>query len=145
MMLSKKSCRFFVLCLIATLLTSFLPSIAAAQQTDPQTVIDKAEALFQQGQQAFEKGQMDEARKLFDQALDAVMISGLDLRSNPKLDSYYRRLLERIHKFESKPEAADPKLEGHAEVVEPSVLDEISNVSETEIATTTPEGIKIYG
>ena len=97
MRLSKKACHFFVLCLISTLLISLLPSIAAAQQADPQAIIDKAEALFRQGQQAFEKGQKEEARKLFDQALDAVMTSGLDLRSNPKLDSYYRQLLERIH------------------------------------------------
>lgn len=145
MMLSKKSCRFFVLCLISTLLISMLPSIAAARQTDPQAIIDKAESLFRQGQQASEKGQTEEARKLFDSALDAVMMSGIDLRSNSKLDSYYRQLLERIHKFESNPEAADPKLEGHAEIVEPSALDEIAKVSETELATTTPDGIKIYG
>jgi membrane-bound lytic murein transglycosylase D len=145
MRLSKKACRFFVLCLISTLLTSVLPSIAAAQQTDPQAIINKAEALFQQGQQASEKGQKEEARKLFDQALDAVMTCGLDLRSNPKLDSYYRQLLERIHKFESGPEDTDHKLEGHTEIVEPSALDEISNVSESELATTTPDGIKIFG
>jgi len=127
------------------LLTSILPSRALAQQTDPQSVIDRAEALFQQGREAHTKGQTEEARKLFDQALDAVMMAGLDLRSNQKLDSFYRQLLERIHKFESRPDDADNKLDGHAEIVEPSVLDELSKISESELATVTPDGIKIYG
>ncbi len=138
-------CRFIVFCSISMLLTSILPSRALAQQTDPQSVIDRAEALFQQGREAHTKGQTEEARKLFDQALDAVMMAGLDLRYNQKLDSFYRQLLERIHKFESRPDDADNKLDGHAEIVEPSVLDELSKISESELATVTPDGIKIYG
>ena len=40
---------------------------------------------------------------MFDNALDTVLQSGIDIKTNPKLDTYYRSLVERIHKHEALP------------------------------------------
>lgn len=109
-----------------------------------QTVIEKAESYFRQGQEAFNKGDRDGARKLFDQALDAVLMSGINLRADSRLESYYRALLDRIHKFEAHPED-DHSPEERAEAVEPSLLDELSDIDDSELAMVTPDGIKIFG
>lgn len=115
-----------------------------ASSPQSQTVIEKAESYFRQGQEAFNKGDRDGARKLFDQALDAVLMSGINLRADSRLESYYRALLDRIHKFEAHPED-DHSPEERAEAVEPSLLDELSDIDDSELAMVTPDGIKIFG
>ena len=119
----------------------------ASTQSSPinsQTVIDRAETLYRQGAEAHRKGLLDEARKLFDQAVDAILLSGIDLRADAQLDTYYRDLLNRIHKYEAQPDD-DHGEEIRPEVVEKSVIDEISDVKESELATATESGINIYG
>ncbi|HJZ69948.1 MAG TPA: lytic transglycosylase domain-containing protein, partial [Blastocatellia bacterium] len=115
---------------------------AAAVTT--QSVIDRAEESFHRGEEAVSKGLTDIARKMFDTALDTVLQSGIDLKTDAKLAAYYRGLIDRIHKHEAQPgdihEAAD-----RPEVAEPSVLDEVSEINDAELAMVTPDGIKIFG
>src|SRR5689334_8832136 len=96
----------------------FAQSGSQSAPADADAVVNRAEALYRQGEAEFGKGQLETARKLFDQAVDAVLQSGIDLRSNSRLDTYYRDLLERIHKHEAQPG------DEHAEVNAPAVLDE---------------------
>src|ERR1700752_4471439 len=63
-----------------------------------EAIIDKAEASFAQGHDAFVKGDVATARKLFDKSIDEVLLSGIDIRTNSRLESYYRELVDRIHK-----------------------------------------------
>ena len=109
-----------------------------------QSVIDRAEESFLRGEEAVSKGLPDIARKMFDTALDTVLQSGIDLKTDAKLATYYRGLLDRIHKHEAQPgdlhEAQD-----RPEVAEPSVLDEVSEINDAELAMVTPDGIKIFG
>jgi peptidoglycan lytic transglycosylase D len=114
-----------------------------AAALDIQPIIDRAEAIYKRGDEARAKGQLEQARILFDQALDVVMLSGVTLRSNAKLDAYYRDLLERIQKREARVEQANTP--ARSEVAEPSVLDELSEIKESELAAVSPEGIKIFG
>ncbi|HEY9232470.1 MAG TPA: transglycosylase SLT domain-containing protein [Blastocatellia bacterium] len=116
----------------------------AASSDMAQSVIDRAEEAFKRGEEAQQKGLPDIARRFFDQAVDTVLNSGVDLRTNAKLDSYYRQLLERIHKYEAQP-GDRHELEDRPEVVEPSLLDELSDLKDTDLAMTTPDGIKIFG
>lgn len=111
---------------------------------DMQSIIDRAEEAFRRGEEAQQKGLTDIARKLFDQAVDTILSSGVDLRTDAKLDTYYRQLLERIHKYEAAP-GDKHQLEDRPEVVEPALLDELSDIKDDDLATTTPEGIKIFG
>ncbi|MFL6274789.1 MAG: transglycosylase SLT domain-containing protein [Blastocatellia bacterium] len=117
---------------------------AAASSDISQSIIDRAEEAFKRGEEAQQKGLPDIARRFFDQAVDTVLTSGVDLRTNAKLDTYYRQLLERIHKYEAQPNDRH-ELEDRPEVVEPSLLDELSDIKETDLAMTTPDGIKIFG
>jgi len=114
------------------------------QSSNSQSVMDRAEESFRRGEEAMAKGLPDIGRRMFDNALDIVLQSGIDLRSDSKLDSYYRRLIERTHKYEAqagdKHEAAE-----RPEVSEPSVIDELSNIKEDELATTTPGGLTVLG
>ena len=87
---------------------------------------------------------LEEARKFFDQAVDAILLSGIDLRAEAKLDAYYRDLLNRIHKYEAQPDD-DHGEEARPEIVETSVLDELSEIKESELATATQNGVQIYG
>jgi membrane-bound lytic murein transglycosylase D len=116
----------------------------AVPQDATQLIIDRAEEAFRRGEEAQQKSLPDIARKFFDQAVDAVLTSGVDLKTNAKLDQYYRQLLERIHKYEAQP-GDRHDLEERPEVVEPSLLDELSDIKDTDLAMTTPDGIKIFG
>jgi len=100
-------------------------------------IIDRAEALYRQGDEAFERGETDVARKLFDQAVDVITKSGIDLRSNSTLDRYYRSLLDRIQNRGSQT--------GEPEATAPSPLDELSNINEADLTAATTNGVKIYG
>jgi membrane-bound lytic murein transglycosylase D len=132
------------------LILAIIPAQALAQsqqQASPvtsQSIIDRAEALFRDGEQAQAKGLPDIARKMFDQAVDTILQSGINLRDEPKLEAYYRELLERIHKYEAQP-GDNHVIQDRQEAVEPSVLDEISDIKDDELATVTPDGIKILG
>lgn len=144
---SRVSIVFFVsLLLIGTVIpvNAFGQSAQPSTSTSVQTVIDRAEENYLRGEEAFTKGLPDIARRMFDNALDTVLQSGIDLKTNAKLDAYYRSLVERIHKHEAKPgdlhEAAE-----RPDVAEPSVLDEVSDLKEDELAVTTAEGVKIFG
>jgi membrane-bound lytic murein transglycosylase D len=132
------------------LVIAIIPAQALGQSQEQastvtaQSVIDKAEALFRDGEQAQAKGLTDIARKLFDQALDTILHSGINLKEDAKLDAYYRNLLERIHKYEAQPGDVHT-IEEREEAVEPSVLDEISDIKDVELAAQTEGGIKIFG
>jgi len=107
-------------------------------------VIERAEESYLRGEEASSKGLPDVARRMFDNALDTVLQSGLDLKTDTKLSTYYRALLDKIHKHEAQPgdlhDAADLP-----EVAEPSVLDEVSEIKEADLTMVTPDGVKIFG
>ena len=109
-----------------------------ASRTNTQAIIDRAEESFLRGEEAHSKGLPDIARKMFDNALDTVLQSGIDLKTDAKLAAYYRALLDRIHKYEAQAgdvhEATD-----RPEVAEPSALDEVSEIKESELAMVTPD------
>ncbi len=151
MRLAIEASRVSVVVFVSFLLIGTVTPIQALSQsgqppssTTVQSVIDRAEENFLRGEEASAKGLPDIARRMFDSALDTVLQSGIDLKTNPKLDAYYRSLLERIHKHEALPgdvhDAAD-----RPDVAEPSVLDEVSAIKEDELALTTADGVKIFG
>ncbi|HJQ69141.1 MAG TPA: transglycosylase SLT domain-containing protein [Blastocatellia bacterium] len=134
------------LILIVTIATpqAFAQSAPQSPSDASQTLIDRAESLYRQGADAHRKGLPDDARKFFDQAVDALLLSGIDLRSDAKLDAYYRDLLNRIHKYEAQPDD-DHGEDVRPEIVETAVLDELSEIKDSELATATQNGVQIYG
>jgi len=123
---------------------AFGQSPQSASVVSNQSIIDRAEESFRRGEEAISKGLPDIARKMFDIALDTILQSGIDLKTDPKLAAYYRDLLDRIHKHEAQPGDLHEAID-RPEVAEPSVLDEVSEIKDAELAMVTPDGIKIFG
>src|SRR6185503_1902873 len=151
MRLARDASRAVVVLLLSLLLLGTVGPIQAFGQSaqpvssiNTQSIIDRAEESFVRGEEARSKGLPDVARRMFDSALDTVLQSGIDLKTDPKLANYYRGLVDRIHKHEAQPgdlhDAADLP-----EVAEPSVLDEVSEIKEADLTIVTPDGIKIFG
>lgn len=65
-----------------------------------QSVIDRAERHYKLGELSLKDRNYDAARGEFDKAVDSVLESGIDVRSNPKLQTFYLQLIERIHRME---------------------------------------------
>ncbi len=65
-----------------------------------QTVIDRAEQHYKIGELSLKDKNYDAARGEFDKAVDAVLESGIDVRSNPRLQTYYLQLVERVFRME---------------------------------------------
>lgn len=151
MRLAKEASRVSIVFFVSLLLIGTVTPIKAFGQsgqppssTTVQSVIDRAEENFLRGEEASVKGLPDIARRMFDSALDTVIQSGIDLKTNPKLDAYYRSLVERIHKHEALPGDVHEAAE-RPDVAEPSVLDEVSAIKEDELALKTADGVKIFG
>lgn len=63
-------------------------------------IINKAETHFKNGKLELENNRREQARDQFDKAMDAILDSGLDARSFPRLRDYYVQLTERIYREE---------------------------------------------
>src|SRR6185295_16212965 len=63
-------------------------------------IIKRAEDSFRKGKLNLEKGLRSEARDDFDQAVDEILTSGLDVRSSHELQTFYLELVERIYREE---------------------------------------------
>ena len=72
----------------------------AANGDRVQSVIDKSENHFKLGELNLKDRNMDAARAEFDKAVDAVLESGMDVRANPRLQTYYLQLVERVYRIE---------------------------------------------
>ena len=72
------------------------------QKAEPRTdqLIERAEAFFKQGKLNLEDNKRDAARSDFDKAVDEILMSGMDVRANQKLQKYYLELVERIYREE---------------------------------------------
>ncbi|HLO00842.1 MAG TPA: transglycosylase SLT domain-containing protein [Pyrinomonadaceae bacterium] len=63
-------------------------------------IIKRAEDSFRKGKLNLEAGKRSEARDDFDQAVDEILTSGLDVRASQELQTYYLELVERIYREE---------------------------------------------
>jgi membrane-bound lytic murein transglycosylase D len=72
------------------------------EKTAPRVVqiIKRAEDSFRKGKLNLEAGKRSEARDDFDQAVDEILTSGLDVRASQQLNTYYLELVERIYREE---------------------------------------------
>ena len=72
------------------------------ERDDPRVnaIIAKAEEHFKLGKMNLNDQKRQAAREEFDKAVDSVLESGMDVRSNPKLQRYYLELVERVYREE---------------------------------------------
>jgi len=113
----------------------------AVKSADPQTraVIDRAQHLYEMGESAFRQNDFERSRRAFDDAVDAVLVSQIDIRSNAAMQAYYRELIEKIHHHQLL--AQDMEDEGFAEQSYVPADSELANLSESDLASLEDEGL----
>ena len=63
-------------------------------------VINKAEDHFRKGKLNLDDNKREQARDEFDKAVDSILVSGMDVRANQRLQTFYLELIERIYRLE---------------------------------------------
>ena len=63
-------------------------------------IITRAETFYKEGELHLKANEREQARDKFDKAVDAVLESGLDVRANQRLQTFYLELVERIYRLE---------------------------------------------
>ena len=100
-----------------------------------QAVIDKSERHYKQGEAYLKDKNFNAARAEFDKAVNAILESGFDVRDNPRLQTYYLQLVERIYQIEIPGQAlssSSASTQGETlrnQKFEPSPLDELSRLA----------------
>jgi hypothetical protein len=97
--------------------TSLREISSETQKEDPRVdqVIDRANDHFRKGKRSVEDNKREQARDEFDKAVDEILMSGIDVRTNHRLQSFYLELVERIYREEvpitqDQPVQADPQI-----------------------------------
>jgi len=102
------------------------PKGVADQNTRVATLIAEAEEHFRQGEAVYEKQNFEAARLHFDRAVDSLLKGNLDIRSYPRLKTYFLSLIEKINALEV--QAISKGQETLKQNSEPSLLDELAEV-----------------
>ena len=121
------------------------PSQAATrQQQRVQLIIEQVEKAYAAGNEDYRKGRLLEAKAEFDRAVDLMLTSGIDIKSDPQLQDEFDRIVDQVNGLEME---ALKQGNGFAPKVEPSPADVASDVTfavdpnivakaKTELATT---------
>jgi membrane-bound lytic murein transglycosylase D len=72
------------------------------EREDPrvQQIVTRAEEHFRLGELNLKDQKRQAAREEFDKSVDTVLESGMDVRSNPRLQRFYLELVERVYRYE---------------------------------------------
>ncbi len=98
----------------------------AAKAAKVQQLITKAEAAYHSGVDNYRAGHLDAARLDFDSAVDLMLTSGLDLKTDPQLSDEFDRLLNAVNSLEM---AALKQGNGFSPVLEAAPLDAANEVT----------------
>lgn len=104
-----------------------------AADAPTRAVIDRAQNLFEMGEAAFRQNDLDRARRSFDDAVDAILASNVDIRKNEPLQAYYRELIEKIHHHQMA--AQDVEAQGFSEQAYVPAESELATLSDTDLAS----------
>src|SRR6185503_9158925 len=72
------------------------------QKNEPRVdqIIERANDHFRKGKLNLEDNKREQARDEFDKAVDTILMSGMDVRSSQRLQTFYLELVERIYREE---------------------------------------------
>jgi membrane-bound lytic murein transglycosylase D len=73
---------------------------AAARAQQAEQLIDRAEGTYRSGVNNYRAGRLEAARSDFDAAVDLMLTSGMDLKSDPQLSDEFEHLLNAINTLE---------------------------------------------
>jgi membrane-bound lytic murein transglycosylase D len=72
----------------------------SAQQQRVQTLIQQVEKTYSLGEMAYKRGNLPEAKSNFDNAVDLMLSSGIDIKSTPALQEEFDRIVDQINGLE---------------------------------------------
>jgi membrane-bound lytic murein transglycosylase D len=99
---------------------------SAANAYKDQLLINKAEAAYRSGVENYRAGHLDAARDDFDNAVDQMLTSGLDLKNDPQLADEFDHLLNAVNSLEM---AALKQGNGFSPTLEAAPLDAANEVT----------------
>jgi membrane-bound lytic murein transglycosylase D len=76
------------------------PILTWPLQDAKEALVAQVEQKFVSGQQNYKAGHLEAARKDFDEAMDALLQSGYDLDSDPKLSELFHRVEDTVYTYE---------------------------------------------
>ena len=98
----------------------------AAKAAKVQQLINQAEAAYKSGVDNYRAGHLDAARLDFDSAVDLMLTSGMDLKTDPQLADEFDHLLNAVNSLEM---AALKQGNGFSPVLEAAPLDAANEVT----------------
>jgi membrane-bound lytic murein transglycosylase D len=121
-----------------------VPPQQTANQRKAEQLIAEVEKAYAAGDADYKRGKLPEAKAEFDRAVDLMLTSGLDIKSEPQLQDEFDRILDQVNALEME---ALKQGNGFAPKVEPAPADVASDVTfevspdivakaKTELATT---------
>jgi membrane-bound lytic murein transglycosylase D len=104
------------------------PSASPASQIDPVgELVARVEKQYQVGLDAFHAGQTDIAKQDFDNAINTLLGSNLDVRSDERLEAEFSRIVEGIDHLD----LGDLPTDTDAQKSEPAPIDETNGITPT--------------
>ena len=98
----------------------------AANAYKAQQLINDAEAAYRSGVDNYRSGHLDAARMDFDHAVDVMLTSGMNLKSDPQLSDEFEHLLDAVNSLEM---AALKQGNGFSQPLEAAPLDAANEVT----------------
>jgi membrane-bound lytic murein transglycosylase D len=102
------------------------PSPKAIEQERVQELIRKVDKAYTAGDAAYRRGRLPEAKEQFDQAVDLMLTSGIDIESEPALQDEFDRIVDQVNALEME---ALKVGNGFAPKVEPAPADVATDVT----------------
>ncbi len=98
----------------------------ALREQNVQQLINEVEKAYANGEAAYRKGHLPEAKAEFDRAVDLMLTTGLDVKAEPKLQDEFDHILDQVNSLEME---ALKVGNGFAPNVEPSPAEVASDVT----------------
>jgi membrane-bound lytic murein transglycosylase D len=76
------------------------PSPQAVHQQQLQQLIDRVNKAYAAGDAAYRRGRLTEAKTQFDNAVDIMLSSGIDINSDPVLKDEFERIVDQVNALE---------------------------------------------
>ena len=103
-----------------------LQELVVALHPAVDALIEQVQATYDAGQQAYQAGQLDVARKDFNAALDRLMKSGLEATGDQRLQELFNRIVDTMQNYEMEAEQKDEA------VADDSQQDDMDNADATD-------------
>jgi membrane-bound lytic murein transglycosylase D len=90
-------------------------------------LIEKVEASYEAGKRDYQAGNLPKARQDFDQAVDLILTSGLEVHTDRRLRDLFDRIVDAVHSYELEV-ATETEGDEEPEAGEPAPIEEIAEL-----------------